>query len=403
MEKGIYVLCFLCVFFTSLQVVISDTGYFWHITDFHYDFTYHGRQLSCNKTNVPDNVGQFGDFWCDSPWLLVNSSVRAMADIKSDVDFVLWTGDTVLHGKNEDLSYDINAGILENVTEVIKTTLPGVPVYATFGNHDYFPNNQFPPNNNLLYNDTLNRWKSWLDDPSQHDNFRKGAYYTKKTRYGLRIVALNTNLYYTSNKAILNYTDPADQIAWLNSTLTQAKTNKEKVLVTAHIPPRGTHTPNSLPGGMFSVTYSPAHNPGIRLVKYDRSTGIHLEIEQHYLDLLKANKNGAANWELEYKTSSHYGLNKLTAADLSSLAERMKKASSKEFKNYWNFYTVTPPDNLAEACNEDCHSSVICGFTEFDMDNFKSCKASMVSTASRLSIAVVYFLIKLVFLWVLLN
>ena len=68
------------------------TGYFWHITDFHYDFTYHDEQLSCNKESVPDNVGMFGDFWCDSPWLLVNSSVRAMADIRSDVDFVLWTG-----------------------------------------------------------------------------------------------------------------------------------------------------------------------------------------------------------------------------------------------------------------------------------------------------------------------
>jgi hypothetical protein len=108
-------------------------------------------------------------------------------------------------------------------------------------------------------------------------------------------------------------------------------------------------------------------------------------------------------WELEYKTSSHYGLDSLTAAELSNLAEKMKEASSKEFKNYWNFYTVTPPDNLAEACNEDCHTSVICGFTEFDMDNFKSCKARMVSAASRPSNAIVYILIKLVFLSVLLN
>ncbi|XP_060573305.1 acid sphingomyelinase-like phosphodiesterase 3a [Ruditapes philippinarum] len=242
MKKGFHIVCSL---YTFLQMVISDTGYFWHVTDFHYDFTYHGRQLSCNKKNVPDNVGQFGDFWCDSPWLLVNSSVRAMADIKSDVDFVLWTGDTVLHAKNEDLSYDIYAGILDNVTDVIKTTLPNVHVYATFGNHDYFPYNQFPPYNNLLYNDTLDRWGSWLNDLSQQDNFRKGAYYTQKTRYGLRIVGLNTNLYYTPNKAILNYTDPADQIAWLNSTLAQARQNKEKVLVTAHIPP-GVYTPDGV-------------------------------------------------------------------------------------------------------------------------------------------------------------
>ncbi|XP_045189493.2 acid sphingomyelinase-like phosphodiesterase 3a isoform X2 [Mercenaria mercenaria] len=376
-----------------------------------------------------------------------------MADIRSNVDFVLWTGDTVLHGKDKDLSYTINAGILDNVTDVIQTTLPGVPVYATFGNHDYWPNNQFPPHNNLLYNETLdNRWRQWLNDSSQDDNFRKGAYYTKTTRYGLRIVALNTNLYYTSNKAILNYTDPADQIAWLNSTLSQARANQEKVLITAHIPP-GVHTPNGLiwmhlvyhrplvavmrdytdiivamhfghdhadgfkvlknnkgeaavPIFMApSVTpwrykipqeIGPAHNPGIRLVKYDRSTGGHLEIQQYYLDLVKANKNGFASWELEYNTSSHYGLSTLTATTLLKLAEKMKKPTSNEFKNYWKFYTVTPPTNLQDSCDEDCHSSIICGFTEFEMEDFKSCKTNMVSNAWRPSNFLIEYLFVLV-------
>ena len=50
-----------------------------------------------------------------------------------------------------------------------------------------------------------------------------------KTTYGLRIVALNTNLYYTSNKAAKNESDPADQFAWLNRTLISATTAGEKV------------------------------------------------------------------------------------------------------------------------------------------------------------------------------
>lgn len=56
-----------------------------------------------------------------------------------------------------------------------------------------------------------------------------GAYYTIKTQHGLRVIALNTNLYYTSNKAILKSSDPADQLAWLNSTLSHARNNQEKV------------------------------------------------------------------------------------------------------------------------------------------------------------------------------
>ena len=50
-----------------------------------------------------------------------------------------------------------------------------------------------------------------------------------KTLHGQRIVALNTNLYYTSNKAILAVDDPGDQLAWLNTTLAQARTDNEKV------------------------------------------------------------------------------------------------------------------------------------------------------------------------------
>lgn len=147
----------------------------------------------------------------------------------------------------------------------------------------------------------------------------------------------------------------------------------------------------------------PAHNPGIRLVKYDRTSGVHLEIEQYYLDLVKANQNGVASWELEYKTSSHYGLSSLTAADLTKVAGKMKTATSKEFKNYWKFYTVTPPEGLQKTCDEECHSSIICGFTEFDMTKFKLCKANMVSSACTPSNFAVVLLIKLVFIYALLQ
>ena len=78
----------------------------------------------------------------------------------------------MLHGGDEVLSYDIDAGILENTTNALKEL--SFPVYSSFGNHDYFPNNQFPPQNNLLYNDTWDRWSEWVGDITQGDTFRKG-------------------------------------------------------------------------------------------------------------------------------------------------------------------------------------------------------------------------------------
>ena len=71
---------------------IRYQGYFWHVTDFHYDHTYWTLPtgLSCND-EVPVK-GKFGDYWCDAPWRLIEESIKEMAEVKKDVDFLIWTG-----------------------------------------------------------------------------------------------------------------------------------------------------------------------------------------------------------------------------------------------------------------------------------------------------------------------
>ena len=76
--------------------MLTLTGWFWHVTDFHYDFSYWSNQLSCNEVDI-SNPGQFGDQWCDSPWQLVQASMSGLGDLKKDVDFVLWTGYVYKH------------------------------------------------------------------------------------------------------------------------------------------------------------------------------------------------------------------------------------------------------------------------------------------------------------------
>nr|CAD7199890.1 unnamed protein product [Timema douglasi] len=60
-------------------------GYFWHITDIHYDVHYStggNTRKNCWRTengiNVQKPVGKFGDYNCDSPWALVESAAKAM-------------------------------------------------------------------------------------------------------------------------------------------------------------------------------------------------------------------------------------------------------------------------------------------------------------------------------------
>ncbi|XP_053390580.1 acid sphingomyelinase-like phosphodiesterase 3a [Mercenaria mercenaria] len=253
------------------------------------------------------------------------------------------------------------------------------------------------------------------------------GFYTVKTSYGIRIVALNTNFYYTPNKLVSPEGDPAGQFAWLTETLGNAKDQNEKVIVTAHISPGVTdiplfpdqndklvkilrqyadiivamhfgheHTdafkvlkntagvptaPIFLAPSIAPLRFGPMKNPGVRLVKYDRVTGKHVDISQYYLDLNAANRAGVADWKLEYTASDAYNIQDLTASSLAALIDRMKDSDSTEFKTYRKFYYVSPPEDLIEDCDWKCHAFIFCGFTEFNLDDVKKCEKTMVSGA----------------------
>jgi len=133
-----------------------------------------------------------------------------------------------------------------------------------------------------------------------------------------------------------------------------------------------------------SVTPGSAHNPGIRLVKYDRDTGKHLDLEQYYLDLEVANKDDAANWTLEYKATDVYQIRDLTATSLTQLVKKMKGKDSYAFKKYWLHYTVTVPEHLRNSCEDECHSIIMCGFTKFYTEPYNTCIAVRTSGAQTM-------------------
>lgn len=56
-----------------------------------------------------------------------------------------------------------------------------------------------------------------------------GGFYSQRVSAGLRVVSLNTILYYGPNAVTQNATDPAGQFAWLERTLREAAQNREKV------------------------------------------------------------------------------------------------------------------------------------------------------------------------------
>ena len=73
------------------------SGYFWQVTDFHYDANYSTTgdpNHMCHDGNgsLPGKNGYYGNYMCDSPWQLITSAVQAMHKIQPNPDFIIWTG-----------------------------------------------------------------------------------------------------------------------------------------------------------------------------------------------------------------------------------------------------------------------------------------------------------------------
>ncbi|XP_046392438.1 acid sphingomyelinase-like phosphodiesterase 3b [Ischnura elegans] len=273
--------------FLILQMLASSAwakiGYFWHITDIHYDVNYtingdsrrmcwrpeHGGVSSLRRP-----AGKYGDYSCDSPWRLVESAARAMKSLHGDnIEFVLWTGDSIAHVNDDYLSSEKVLMVMQNLTDLLRHTFSSQFVFPVLGNHDFYPQNQLPPRRHPMYKKVADMWRHWLPTEAI-DSFEKGGYYTieqKGRRF--RLVALNTNLYYRANHQTIrggrgfrkvtttkrgrpwedgaaneessaapdeeedDEDDPAGQWRWLEGVLEKSMRNRETVYLVGHVPP----------------------------------------------------------------------------------------------------------------------------------------------------------------------
>ncbi|XP_048413825.1 acid sphingomyelinase-like phosphodiesterase 3b isoform X6 [Stegostoma tigrinum] len=230
------------LFITNFGIIFSQGGHFWHITDLHWDPDYkitENPNTVCPSSSKPvPNPGKWGSYLCDSNWNLINLTLYTMKALHPEPDFILWTGDDTPHVADEKLGEDAVLRIISKLTKLIQVVFPGTKVYSAMGNHDFHPKNQFPGNYHKIYNRTAELWAPWMDHQSI-TLFNQGAFYTEKLlgQNDQRIIVLNTNLYYRSNKLNVETNDPAGQFQWLEEVLSNAIVAKEKVYIIGHVPP----------------------------------------------------------------------------------------------------------------------------------------------------------------------
>ena len=224
-----------------------------HFSDIHVDQLYEtGANYNCTKpiccrpytsADAPGNThypaGPYGNTKCDAPVSLEESMYAAIKQVAPNAAFTIFTGDIVDH-----------AVWLTNQTQNIKdindgyTRMSGLPtVYGVVGNHEASPTNAFPPkalNNNVeqwVYNTLSADWSPWIGSTSaaMADNF--GAY--SVVNGNLRVISINTNLYYGGNYWLYEKTmeaDPSGQFAWLVSELQAAETAGQRAYIIGHMP-----------------------------------------------------------------------------------------------------------------------------------------------------------------------
>ncbi|XP_028327233.1 acid sphingomyelinase-like phosphodiesterase 3b [Gouania willdenowi] len=421
-------ICLSCLLFTQ---TLGLSGHFWHITDLHWDPTYKlndDPQMVCASSGnrSANNAGEYGDYVCDSPWNLINSSVFAMKNILPEPDFIVWTGDDTPHVPNEDLGEVAVLDIIRNLTDIIRLVFPNTKVYSAMGNHDIHPKNQFPSDPNQIYHQISEMWQDWLE-PESMETFRKGAFYTEKllNQTGVRMLVLNTNLYYNQNQLTQDVDDPAGQFTWMDQVLTEAEKNKEKVYIIGHIPPGffekkrskswfrpefnkkyleliGKH--HSVINGQFfghhhtdsfrmfynaegstigTMFLSPGvtpwkttlpgvldggNNPGIRLFEYDTEMLLIKDLVTYYLNLTHANVAGG-RWEKEYRLTESFRVPDASPASMHRVLERIANDRC-YLQKYYEFNSVNY--DLSE-CGSECRVDHVCAAREVDFDRYEHC------------------------------
>ncbi|KAM4795827.1 acid sphingomyelinase-like phosphodiesterase 3b [Rhinophrynus dorsalis] len=427
MKSFIFWLLLACICFSS-----AERGYFWHLTDLHLDPNYTvtsdpARVCPSAGDQLVTDAGEWGNYLCDSPRVLINSSIMAMKRILPDPDFILWTGDDTPHVPNEKLGEEDVLEIVEWLTKLIQQTFPTTKVYSALGNHDFHPKNMLPPQNNSIYYRISKFWSSWLNNESIL-SFQKGAYYSENlTDLGFKgsMIVLNTNLYYDSNSITANMEDPGDQFQWLEEQLRRASQIGNKVYIVGHVPPGyfekkrgkpwfrenfnkryvdiikkhhnviqgqffGHHHTDSFrmfysdsgnpissmfiaPGITPWKTTLPgvnngANNPGIRIFEYDRQSLQVLDMVTYYLNLTYANKV-SPRWEKEYRLTEAFQVPDGSAQSMHNVLEKISTDRC-YLQKYYEYNSVSYD---LEDCEETCRVDHLCAIREVDFIKYNEC------------------------------
>ncbi|CEN62403.1 hypothetical protein ASPCAL09038 [Aspergillus calidoustus] len=240
---------------TEAQPSGQLSGRFLHITDFHLDTHYKpGTSIErvCHRDKgAAGPLGAQGTE-CDSPEALIDETFRWIEDnLKGNIDFVLWTGDSARHDNDERIPrtaseiIDLNEVLAVKFIDVFedKQTPRGlsIPVIPTIGNNDIMPHNIFKEGPNRWTRRFTEVWATFIPEHQRHTFEEGGWFLAEVIPNKLAAVSLNTMYFYESNSAVdgcAAKSEPGyEHMEWLRIQLELLRERNMKAILIGHVPP----------------------------------------------------------------------------------------------------------------------------------------------------------------------
>ncbi|EPE05725.1 ser thr protein phosphatase family protein [Ophiostoma piceae UAMH 11346] len=254
-----------------------------HMSDLHLDARYQvGSEGNCTSGMCcrPSSVNAagagtlsvsaplFGTYKCDSPYFLALAAMQAIGPLtgtsaKHPPAFSFYTGDLVAHDPANQLSHDYVEYVESSLWQIFKEYIGG-PIYCALGNHDTAPDNLDAPHAidgngaegrqfSWNYQHVSSLWQhyGWIDKQAAADAALHYGAYSVVDKHGVRIITINTDLYYKSNYyAYLHAADPdySGIFTFLISELQKAEDAGQRAYVVGHVL-TGWDGTNALPNG----------------------------------------------------------------------------------------------------------------------------------------------------------
>lgn len=406
-------------------------GRFVHLTDTHLLRAYGAGTdpaKNCIAGRSRGRAGMFGDYKCDNTALVQNLTAEALKH-RARPDFVLYGGDHVAL-KDPNASIADTVWFVRDIARVLRdvqTALGGgVRVFPMLGNHDTFPFYQFPEKGPFyIYEAAADAWKDFLQ-PASLATVRAGGYYTELVEPGLRIVVVNTAMYFCGNWMFpQRRVDPGQQLAWLRGVLESARASHERVFLAAHVPPGASEKTGSfemwssfndqfvraLAGfhgdpivasfyghqhfatyrviadpnttaptaanahvGFVASSLTPRPNANPSVTEYTflpRAPYTVLDRAADYIDLRASNEQGRAVWKAAQSYRALFGAAQLDVPTMAAAAAAMHTDRALFAAFYEDLVTHGP---LSGNCTSSaCHGRVLCSLTNTMFSDFQDC------------------------------